>query len=127
MPPRLLSVELTPATGLVGRGFAREGISASIRGEIYDSLAPLETIDLVALAAGFEPEQFGLVKPDQIAADLWKRLTASYADAMVIDRRRRSELVRQVLLVLLSVGLTAAMSLPIGMWLERRKRESPRD
>lgn len=126
MPPTNLKITISPVVGTVDRGFGREGIPKTVRVIIYDSLNDLEDSDLLALMAGLSPQDFSLAHPDGIETEKWKRLVASYADAMITDRRVRSELMRQVIIVILSVVLTAALTVPVGMWLERRKERQQR-
>lgn len=126
-PPTSLRIEGAPVSEALDRNFAREGISKIVRTEILDSLKKLEDSDLVALAKELSPQDIALVRPDEISVSQWGRLVASYADAVIADRRMLSGVLTQTLMTVFSVLLTAVISIPVGMWLERRKKPAPND
>jgi hypothetical protein len=120
-PPTDVRVDFAPTAEVVDKIFQKYGIAKETRVLIGDALKRLDDSDLTYLAKGLDPATIGFAAPASVSAEDWARVVPAYAEAMLVDRKRRSDFLYQS-----AIGsVLAVLGIPLavwgGMWLERRK------
>lgn len=121
MPPTGLTVVETPTAEVVGRIFSRQGVPVEARARILTVLRNLGDEDLAFLKNGANPDSAGLEKPPEIMDEHWFGLVSSYAEATLVDRKRRFD-------TLFQLAASATLSLVTffgGMWVQRLRNRVP--